>query len=215
MRWWWMVGVLAVAVAWIVGEVAAQAWLERRIAERVRDAASGQVEVEAAVEAFPVLTRLAVTGEVERVEVTAVEVAGRGLGRADVAVTVDNLGLDRSALVAGELDVTGVGGGRFRAAVDTSGVADPVRRGLEVVLGGAERLGIEVTRDGISVRLPLVGEVGVGLPVRAPCDPDVDLTSGELVLACSFTEVPDVLTQVAAPDRRLAPRRRRALLNPS
>lgn len=205
MRWWWVLGGLAVAVLWLVGETVAQNWLERRIVERVTEAAAGRVAVAADVDSFPVASRLATTGKVEHVEVRLEEVAGRGLGPVSVRFDVRGLALDRGALLSGALDVTGLEQGRFRAGLATSDLPTPVRRGLELFAGGAERLGLEVTRDGVTADLPLVGEVTATLPLRAPCDPDLEVEPAELVLRCTFSEVPEILARLAA-SRPVAPR---------
>lgn len=201
--WWWLVAALVVVVAWLVGEILAQAWLEQRIADRVAEAAAGQVAVEADIESFPVATGVMVTGAVDRVEVGLTQVAGRGLGPIDLRISVTGLRLDRSALLSGDLDVTGLDEGQFRAARSTTGLPRPVVRGLELALDGAERLGVDVTESGLRIELPLIGGVELSLPLTAPCDPGLSLEGQDLVFACTFTKLPDVLTAMARPGVRV------------
>lgn len=184
--------VLVVGVA-LAAELLLPSLLAARVEERVREHTRDVAAVDAEVGARPFLPPLALEGRVDTLRVELTEVAGRTLDTATVTFALEDLTLDRSRLLAGDLHVTAIGRGvaeltltdarigRVSEAADGIG-ADAARwagRVLELAPEGMDRLEIPVDHE------------------LLPCAPDVTVEDDTVRLRCALEDVPPVLVNLA------------------
>ncbi len=171
-------------VAGVIAELVAPGLVEDRIEETVRARTDDQARVDAYVAGSPFLPRLVLDGELERIEVTLEEVAGRQLVVGTVALSADRIELDRGALARGEVEITGIDTGRVTVLVDQEELSRAL--GVELDPGAMELAGRA---------LEVAGRRALELPLEEvmPCQPDLDVDPPDIRLHCTFDEVPEVL----------------------
>jgi len=194
MRKLWLVpavlAVLGLGVELVAPQIA-EGQIESRAQERSADFAA----VDADIDSFPMVTRLLLTGKVNRLTITLTEVVRQRLTFAEVSFTLTGIGLDRTKLIAGDVEVTDIDAGEVRAELRSDAIA--------AVLGVAERIGLrEVGTEvvGGTLRLRRAGRTIVEVALGAdlfPCEPAVETTDKTIVLSCTFTEVPDIILRTA------------------
>jgi hypothetical protein len=167
--------------AWVAGEVTLVAMgereLERRVAAEIHDAAS----VEADISTFPAVTRLALTGRVNRVSVEFTDVSRQGLTFAEASFSFDGVHVDRTALLRRDPRVESIDRGTATLAIDAGAISSALGRAVSLA-------GEEVAAVGSSI---LVGGGAVPLPRDLlPCDPEVRVEGERVIASCTVNEIP-------------------------
>jgi hypothetical protein len=163
---------------WVVVELAAVPVtgqiLAHEVASRTRDATT----VHASVGSFPVIARVFFMQRVSSASVTLDRVTGQRIPFSRIRFDVKGVGIDRTQLLQGKFRVTSIDSGSVAATVDLpGGVASRVSvRGRTLVLGP------------------------VALALRSdlfPCSPDARVEGQQVILTCSFTNIPPILVEQA------------------
>ncbi|HVL80440.1 MAG TPA: LmeA family phospholipid-binding protein [Actinomycetota bacterium] len=187
---------LLAAVLGVAAELVAPSLVESQMEARVRDRTRGAVGVTADVQSFPLLTRLALTGQVRHVEMTLDEVSRERLLFATVRYELDGVTLDRSALYRRRARVSDIDRGRIVATLEAEDLAAGLGIPLDLAPGDVSaRVVDRVLRLGEGAG----AEISESLPQDIlPCDPEASLDAGRVILSCSFTGVPPVLKRAEA-----------------
>lgn len=176
-----IVGLVVLLGLGIAGELVAPSIAEAKIDEAVRARSSGQVGVDADIRSFPFVTRLLLTGRVDKTDVTLTQVAGTNLTFTAVTYDVKGLQLDRTALYQQKIKISAIDKATVTARVDTAAIAaaygldeDKINEFLAVI---APRLKAALPRDLI------------------PCEPVFRVDPGSVTLSCTFTEIPPIINK--------------------
>jgi hypothetical protein len=193
----------------IAARLAADSQLQRRLALEVPDAGSADVSLHS----FPFLGRLLFSGHVSGVTAEVTDIQTDDLRVASISVDLDDVRLDRDALLSERVvDLESVGRGTATAEITQGDLSEAL--GIPVVLSpgsvGVRIAGRTVSvsaavRDGTlvlsGVSVPLPRLAIPGLPLL-PCTPSAEALDGRLELSCRVDEVPPELLREA---RRRAP----------
>lgn len=186
-----LVIVLAVLVG--VAELLAPPWVAARAEQKVEAESEGRVAVDIDVSGPPLLIPVAVSGEVESWTMRLSRVGGREIPL-EVYVDLEQVTLDRSRLVRGDVVVTDVDRARVSVRADLSDSVPPALQPMADRLAdvGLERLleavgGQVVAQQGGAL---LVGDLSLPL-VEGSCQ----VSSDDLVVTthCDLAEVPSFL----------------------
>lgn len=210
----WLVGLVVLVVGFLgLAELLLTPSLEEVVAQQVEAAGLGQRDVTVDLSGFPVVARVAATGEVERAVVTLDEVSAEGIQLATVRADVRGTEIARSALVDGEVTFEAVRrvelSGTILAAEVTRllpvGVTDLVLTpgSATVVVAGEQRSAAVSAADGV---LRVVPEGGAPLEVALPsgdlfpCPLSGEVGEGVVRVSCTLDEVPRWLLEEASTD---------------
>ena len=210
----WLVGLVVLVVGFVgLAELLLTPSLEEVVAQQVEAAGLGQRDVTVDLSGFPVVARVAATGEVERAVVTLDEVSAEGITFSTVRADVRGTEIARSALVDGEVTFEAVRrvelSGTILAAEVTRllpvGVTDLVLTpGMAtVVVAGEQRSAAVTAADGV---LRVVPEGGAPLEVALPsgelfpCPLSGEVGEGVVRVSCTLDDVPQWLLEEASTD---------------
>jgi hypothetical protein len=177
---------LLVVVLWIVGEILlipfAESRIEREVAQRTRDTAG----VNADIDSFPMAAGVLVTGKVRELTVTLHRVSRLSVNFASVAFSVSGIAVDRPAILQGRAKIRSIDSGTVTARLE---------------LGALGRLaslaGVDVRVEGRTLR---AGPVSVQIAQElVPCDPQARVEDEVVILTCTITELPEILQGLSAP----------------
>jgi hypothetical protein len=168
--------VVWVAALWLIAEVLAIPVSNRIIASQVAARTRDATAVHASIGSFPVIARVFFMQRVNSVSVTLDRVTGQRIPFTQVRFDVKGVGVDRARLLQGKLRVTSIDSGTVTATLDLPGpVASVVHvTGRTLMLGPIA----------VAIRSDLI-----------PCSPDARVEGQQVILSCSFTDVPNVLTR--------------------
>ncbi len=194
-----IVGVLLVVLiaAAVVGDLYARSRVESMIAQRIEQRVPGS-HASVHISSFPFVGRLAVSGSVPEVKAKVTSVTEGRFTFSLVNVDVRGLKLQRSQLIHGHVDVTGVSRVTVHATMTQQALDQAV--GVPVVLGdGTVSVGdvsADITVTGGRV---YVGSTGFAVPALAllPCVSGATVSPGQLVLSCVTTTIPPALANGA------------------
>ena len=210
----WLVGLVVLVVGFVgLAELLLTPSLEEVVEQQVEAAGLGQRDVTVDLSGFPVVVRVAASGEVERAVVTLDEVSAEGIAFSTVRADVRGTEIARSALVDGEVTFESVRrvelSGTIPAAEITRllpvGVTDLVLTpGSATVVVAGQRLSAGVTAiDGV---LRVVPEGGAPLEVALPsgelfpCPLSGVVGDGVVRVSCTLDDVPQWLLEEASTD---------------
>lgn len=185
----------------VAAEIVAPPFVEARVEDQFAERTEGAARIAADVASFPLVTRVAATGEVRQLDVRLDEVARQQLTLATVRLTLEGIRLDRGGLLGGQVQVKSIDRGEVTAEISQSALAEALGVPARLEPGG-------IVLDAVSG--DLAGELGAlvvsGLPGAAsslplpedliPCAPTVEVNGETLVLRCTFDEVPEALVRV-------------------
>jgi hypothetical protein len=171
-------------VLWVVGELAVVSFAQTKVEEGVAERVDGEASVSADISSFPLATRVLASGVVKKMSVTLDEVRHQRLTFSDITITAEGIEVDRSAILRQEVKILAIDRGEAVARIH-AGALPPVARRV-------------IGQSRIAQRLLIIGPLTFQLPREVlPCDPEVTVEGEDLVLRCSFDEVPDALLDAA------------------
>lgn len=189
----------------VIVDVAARVAVERVAEQELRDEERLQAgSVDASVDAFPFLGRLALAGETS-FSVRLDDVTEGGVTVDRIELDVDGLVFDRGEALDRRVRVDEVD--RVRASVvfeeqtisEAAGVAVELEPGRASVPGVPGSPTAEVSVAGRSLRLgvPTLGAVTLELPSAGylPCEPGVTVDQGRVELSCTTDALPPVVNE--------------------
>lgn len=177
----------------IVAEIMAPRMLEAGVEEVVHERSRGAAVVEADAGSFPFVPELAGEGVIDRLTVTLEEVGGGRVPLSRVAFTLEDIHVDRGALLGGDVEVTDIGAGLVTVDLERRRLAEALGGPLDLdpgmieLAGRALRIAVD---DGGAVELPVPREL-------LPCAPEMEVTGERVRLRCRLEEVPEVLVRAA------------------
>lgn len=175
---------------------------EDRVESRARSTTKS-ASVEAEIGSFPVAARALALGEVAMIDITWFGVEVGSLQATSLELDLKGVGLDRSRLLRGEIQINGVESGDVRLLIAPSQLSRLF--GTEVRIRGGEvrvrttsdtEVAVEVsaTNRGLVLAAPGVGPVTAELgSAQIPCAPTTSVAGDNLVLSCSFRGLPPIL----------------------
>ena len=210
----WVVGFLVLVVGFLgLAELLLAPAVEEVVVDRVEAAGLGQRDVTVDLSGFPVVARLAATGEVQRAVVTLDEVSAQGIAFTSVRADVRGTRLARSALVDGEVTFESVDRVELTGAISAAeitrllpvGVTDLVLApGSATVDAFGQRVSAQVTAAGGVLRVVPEGAapLEVALPAGAlfPCVLGGEVVDGAVRVSCTLDAVPPWLLDEASTD---------------
>jgi hypothetical protein len=183
------------------------------VEQQVEAAGLGQRDVTVDLSGFPVVVRVAASGEVERAVVTLDEVSAEGIAFSTVRADVRGTEIARSALVDGEVTFESVRrvelSGTIPAAEITrllpAGVTDLVLTpgSATVVVAGEQRTAdVSATAGVLRVVPEGAGPIEVALPSGElfPCPLSGEVGNGVVRVSCTLDGVPQWLLDEASTD---------------
>ena len=210
----WLVGLVVLVVGFVVlAELLLTPSLEEVVEQQVEAAGLGQRDVSVDLSGFPVVVRVAASGEVERAVVTLDEVTAEGIAFSTVRADVRGTEIARSALVDGEVTFESVRrvelSGTIPAAEITRllpvGVTDLVLTpgSATVVVAGEQRsASVSATAGVLRVVPEGAGPLEVALPSGElfPCPLSGEVGDGVVRVSCTLDGVPQWLLDEASTD---------------
>lgn len=156
----------------------------------------------------PSISRALLTGNLDRVDIALRSSDVVGIPAESIHYSLSDLGVSVSVLHR-RVRVASLGSGRVRATIDPRSMADvlgvPVEiRGGGLRIGGsAEEASVSIVGTDLVIRDPqliaVTGSDAVSFPVSdpymLPCDPRADIRGDRLVLACSGSRLPGVVSR--------------------
>ncbi|HEY3239773.1 MAG TPA: LmeA family phospholipid-binding protein [Acidimicrobiia bacterium] len=216
-----LVVLAGLSVALVAADFAARAWAEAKLAEQAAAYYPPSSASSASIRSFPFLGRLLVLGDVPEVSLRMENLVAGILTLRRLEFDLRDVKVDRGELFAGRVRVVDVGAGRVEALVDGSSLARAV--GLDVrftegevemhknVRGTDVSARGRVTLEGNRLRIVPISVQGLGVPASAfsvtfdipgaellPCQAEVRLVPGGVLVACAVDDVPPALVQGAA-----------------
>lgn len=161
------------------------------------------------IDSFPFVLRVLNDGSVEKLEVSLRSVESAGVRVDEVKLTIDELVLDRDALLDDhEIKLVEIDRATIEAwvsAEDLSRVAEvPVKiegGKVSVTVRGKEYTGTaKVSKHAVLLLVEGVPPILSPLPSTdlLPCEPDLDVDGDRIHVACSVDEVPPAVARVLA-----------------
>lgn len=176
--------------AGVVAELLAPSWVAAQAEAAIAEGSGDRVAVDVEVSGPPLLLPVALSGEVASWIVRVSEVAGTPVP-VDVVVDLDEVTLDRGALVRGDVRVTAVDRARATVTVDLASAVPPALQPFadRLAEAGLTRLleavgGDQVTQRGGDL---VIGGFAVPL-VEGSCDVTAD--GGVVTSRCDLAEIP-------------------------
>lgn len=200
---------VVLAVVALVADVVVKRRAETELAAQVTKRAAGTTGVRAKISSFPFVGRLAVSGQVPKIVVSAESSATGALPLANIRVEVEDVKLDTGAAVDGRVVVQSIGRGSVQADVDQDeinrrlplGYRVQLLVGKAVVTGPASIRAELVSTSSGALALRVAGKSLIELPFPTttllPCRPTATFVSGAARLTCTFTGVPKLLLDLA------------------
>ncbi len=173
---------------WLSVELVAPRVAESRIEERAAQRTADVARVDADVRSFPMVTRLLLTGRVNRLDVTLEEVSRQRLTFASIRFEFHGVLMDRGALAQREARIEDIDRGRIVGELLEGDLAAALGAAFEL-LPGEVAVGMEDRR----LTIGREGRPGLSVPIPDdlfPCDPSAELQDGAVVISCTIHEVP-------------------------
>lgn len=181
---------------------------ESRLAAEIVTRAPGTTGVQARIRSFPFVGRLLVSGRVAQIDVTAQHASPGGVSLFDIRLRVEDVVMDAGEATRGRAVVRSIGRGSLQADLGQDEINARLPKQFQVRLqqgaavisgpGGAE--GTLTAKDGrVQLRVGGRSVLDLAVPTSAllPCTPVGTFVAGAVRLTCNFTEVPEVLVDLA------------------
>lgn len=192
---------VVVFVLGLVADVASAGFVNGRVEEAVRANTEQSVGVHADVARLGWLPRLIARGRIRQAHVQVDELVARDIRFSDVTLDLEQVDVDRSKLVGGEVRIEGVGVARFGFSLTDAELSRLTKLDIAIEDGAVSVTvrGRTVTgKVSVSTERSLIIELGalpaVTLPLPrldiAPCRPDVAAVNGELRFGCAISPIP-------------------------
>lgn len=201
--------VAVVAVGGLVFDFVVKNRAETALAEQVANRVAGTSGVGVAISSFPFVGRLAVSGQVPKIVVKVQQSTAGEVPLTDIRVLVENVKLDTQAALDGRAVVQSIGRGSVQADLREDEINRRLPRGYSVQLQAGKAvvsgpLGtkaelVSTPSGSLSLRLAGASLLDLRFPTTdlLPCRPTATFVRGAARLACTFTEVPRVLIDLA------------------
>lgn len=177
-----------IVVAWLVGEVVVERLAETRIAEQVAESTEDVTRVDAEIDSFPPMARLAFSGSVAKITVTLEDVVRRQLTFAEFRFEFFGLDMDRFALLGGDVKVTDLDEGVLTIRIDADDLAQGLGRTVSLAGADVRVSGSFLFADGLQISIPTD---------LLPCEPEGRVEDDSIIASCTFTEIPEVIFEEA------------------
>lgn len=169
---------------WLIAELVAVPMAGRLIASQVAARTRNATTVHASIGTFPVIARAVFLQQIKSVTVTLDRVTGERVPFSEIRFDVKGVGIDRASLLKGKPRVTSIDSGTVTATINLADIS-PVTGRLEQ----------NVHMEG---RTLMLGPIGVAIRSDLiPCSPQPRVEGSNVILTCSFADVPPVLIQRA------------------
>jgi hypothetical protein len=196
---------LAIVVAGLsVADIAIRHQVERDTAHRIEQRVPGS-HATVVISSFPFLGRLAVSGTVPELRANVTGVSVGDLAFSDISLDVQQLRVQRSALLHGQVKVDSIREAVVHATVTQAAVDHAL--GVSVTLGqGTVGLDgvqapatVSVSGNRIHVEVSPLPAFSIPIPLLAvlPCVSSASIVPGRLLLTCTTTTVPPALAGTA------------------
>jgi len=182
---------------------------ETELARRITAKVPQTNGVRARIRSFPFVGRVLVSGQISQVDVTAQHSAAGGVDLNDIVVRVEEVEMDTGAAMDGRVVVRSITRGSVRADLRQGEINRRLPRQVQVELqqGSAAVSGpfgseakLTVSPEGV-VQLRAGERTLLDLPLPKtellPCLPSATFVTGAIRLTCEFSEIPDVLVDLA------------------
>lgn len=223
-KWIFIVLPTVILLGLIVGDQAAKAWAESKLAERAAAYYPPGSGSSASIHAFPFVPRLLISGGVPQVDVNLDDLRIEAVLIRHLSIHVTDVKLDRHQLFRGTVHVLGVGKGTIVATLDGPALARAIGSDVRFAPGEVEvhqRIqGVDVkakgkvTVKGNTVTVTPTSVEGESVPASRfaltyripgiellPCQPDVKIIENAVVLSCDTVDIPAALVQAAQSGR--------------
>ena len=187
-------------------DAGARHYATSRVEDRIRVAAPESRGVKARIHSWPFL-QVAVNGQIDEIGAHVAQLVEKPLVFSNVDVDMRGVRVDQSRLAAeGRLVVTHINSGNVTLSVmaadlaAAAGVPVAVAEAASWVASARVRISVDAAKRQLVFDVAGLKRFSFGLPgVNVlPCVPTVTVTGPAVVLACSFTRVPDALTAAAS-----------------
>jgi len=198
-----------VAVGSLGADVVLKNRAETELADRVMAKVPQTSGVRARIRSFPFVGRLALSGHVEQVDVTAQHSGAGGVDLNDITVRVEDVEMDTGAALHGQAVVRSIKRGFVRADLrqDRVNALLPkqfqvqLQQGSAAITGpGGSQAQLTATPEG-KIVLGIANRALLELPLPKtallPCHPTATFVPGAIRLSCTFSEVPELLIRLA------------------
>lgn len=200
-----LIGVL-VAIAVILGLLAfGDVWVRHRvqtlIAQHIESEEPGSTAT-VHITSFPFVGRLAVSGNIPRLDADVRDVSASGLTFSDIDVDVHGVKVDNGKLTSREVVLQGIASGSVtgditQESIDRlTGISVVLGSGTVEVAGATLTPSVSVTDGDIVVTLPHLPTLRIPIPRLSilPCVGSVAIIPGALRVSCQLSELPPALT---------------------
>jgi hypothetical protein len=222
-KWIFLVFPTVILLALIMGDQAAKGWAETKLAERAAAYYPPGSGSSASIHSFPFLGRLLFSGSIPRVDVNLDDLRIEKVLIRRLTITVSDVKLTKSDLFHGRVHLDDIGEGKLVATLDGPALAKALGADVRFTPGEVvvhERIkGVDVSARGkVAVKgnavtvIPLSVE-GLAVPASnfslsyripgieiLPCQADVKVVQGGVVLSCALDDIPPALVQAAQSD---------------
>lgn len=177
-------GLIALVALWLVGEFAAVPVAERVIEQEVKTRYHDAASVEADIDSFPMVARVALTGKIGKLTITLNRIARQTVTFADVRFELSGIVVDRSATLRGDPRVKAIDKGAVTATIEAAALE-----------GIPSLTGVDVRMNG---RVLNAGPASVVIDRELmPCPPQARVDGNRIILSCEVDEVPESLLETA------------------
>jgi len=224
-KWLFIVLPTVVLLGLVVGDQAAKAWAESKLAERAASYYPPGSSASASIHAFPFIPRLLLTATVPRVDVNLDNLKIQAVVVRQLSLHVAQVKLDRDELFRGTVHVRDAGKGNIVATLDGPALAKALGADVRFTAGEVElhqRIqGVEVkakgkvTVKGNVVTVTPTSVEGLSIPANRlavsyripgiellPCESAaVKIIENAVVLSCDTTDIPAAFIKAAQSGR--------------
>jgi hypothetical protein len=194
--------VLALLLAGL--DFAAKAWVESKVESAAKKELPPAVAVDATIDSFPILERLAVTGKVKKFSFDMAGIASKPVAVSFLHLELHDIRFDRSSLWS-HPKVTGVGFIDLSATVSEDAIRTLTKADVRLFRTGATlKVGTntvtaraELQKDGIHLTVAPATEVVIPLPSLdiVPCSVRFHFVNGGVIFTCQTTKVPRIFAE--------------------
>jgi hypothetical protein len=193
------------------GDLRLRGLAEERAEQQLAQALPQARNIEVTLDGFPFTLGVLVGGKVDALHVRIAEVKEAGLAATDLSLDVEEISLDKDALIDDQrLVVTDIGRATAQGFVSDDAVSQVVGQPIAFSPGKAKatvrgrEIDVKASVKGRLVQLssgiPGVPAVTFPLPPGdvLPCSPELELQAGKIRLSCSIDELPKTLKDAMA-----------------
>ncbi|HUQ62368.1 MAG TPA: DUF2993 domain-containing protein [Acidimicrobiales bacterium] len=198
----------------VVADFAARAAVEDQLQANLRKDVPSATSASVEIDSFPFLARLLVSGELSELHASATDVDAGPLSLARVTVDLQDVHIDRDALLRQRrVELTGIGKGTATAEITQEELSDALNVPVQLSNGKiGVRAGplqasakVSVQDNVIRVNAGPVSLPAIRIPKAPllPCVANAEILDGRIRVSCTLDEVPPELLRLATTNRRL------------